>query len=90
MPDSKWDVTKTRNGERGTGNGGNEKLEQNRELDVKSLTAIGFKFGAPDKTTMLRRLLHREKVATVRRVQSNLHQRLLLHNGHFFGRQDIH
>ena len=88
MPDSKWDVTKTRNGERGTG--GNEKLEQNRELDVKSLTAVGFKFGAPDKTTMLRRLLHREKVATVRRVQSNLHQRLLLHNGHFFGRQDIH
>ena len=43
MPDSKWDVTKTRNGERGTGNGGNEKLEQNRELDVKLLIAVGFK-----------------------------------------------
>ena len=42
MPDSKWDVSKTRNGERGTGNGGNEKLEQNRELDVKLLT-VGFK-----------------------------------------------
>ena len=43
MPDSKWDVTKRRNGERGTGNGGNEKLEQNRELDVKLLIAVGFK-----------------------------------------------
>ena len=41
MPDSKKDVTKTRNGERGTG--GNEKLEQNRELDVKLLIAVGFK-----------------------------------------------
>ena len=65
-------------------------MEQNRELDVKSLTAIGFKFGAPDKTTMLRRLLHREKVATVRRVQSNLYQWPLLYNGHFFGGQSIH
>ena len=33
----------TGNGERGTGNGGNEKLEQNRELDVKLLIAVGFK-----------------------------------------------
>ena len=38
MPDSKWDVTKTENGE-------NEKLEQNRELDVKLLIEIGYKLG---------------------------------------------
>ena len=45
---------------------------------------------AADKTVMLRRLLHREKVATVRRVQSNLYQWPLLYNGHFFGGQSIH
>ena len=58
------DVTKTRKGERGTGNGergtGNgergtrneergrgteKKREQNRELEIKSLTGLGFKLG---------------------------------------------
>lgn len=48
MPDSKWDVTKTRNGERGTG--GNEKLEQNKlqrigcEVADSSRVQVGFFF----------------------------------------------
>ena len=48
MPDSKKDVTKTRNGERGTG--GNEKLEQNKlqrigcEVADSSRVQVGFFF----------------------------------------------